>query len=132
MMKFDTLKEAAHFRVVENEDNYWLEDYWKVTIELFTKDVATTIMFLKNDCDDEELYFLSEIFEEIVEQTQSKEIISVLRSRLSKVKPENYNQENFKSEFMRKWVDYNEYIRSVQEEINYTEGRIHDSVQEKI
>lgn len=33
---------------------------------------------------------------------------------------------------MRKWVDYNEYIRSVQEEINYTEGRIHDSVQEKI
>lgn len=130
MMKFDTLKEAAHFRVVENEDNYWIEDYWKATIELFTKDVATTIKFLKNDCDDEKLYFLSEIFEEIVEQTQSKEIISVLRSRLSKVKPENYNQENFKSEFMRKWVDYNEYIRSVQEEINYAEGRIHDSVQE--
>ena len=47
MMKFDTLKEAAHFRVVENEDNYWIEDYWKVTIELFTKDVATTIKFLK-------------------------------------------------------------------------------------
>lgn len=32
---------------------------------------------------------------------------------------------------MRIWVDYNEYIRSVQEEINYAEGRIHDSVQEK-
>ena len=87
MIKFDTLKQATHFRVVESEDNYWVEDYWKATIELSTNDVAATIMFLQNDCDDEELYFLSEIFEEIVEQTQSKELVSVLRSRLAKVTP---------------------------------------------
>ena len=110
--------------MVESEDNYWVEDYWKATIELSTKDVAATIMFLQNDCDDEELYFLSEIFEEIVEQTQSKELVSVLRSRLAKVTPENYNQQNFKSEHMRKWVDYNEYVKSIEEEINYAEGRI--------
>ena len=124
MIKFDTLKEAARFRVVESEDNYWVEDYWKATIELFTKDVAATIMFLQNDCDDEELYFLSEIFEEIVEQTQSEELVAALRSRLAKVTPENYNQQNFKSEHMRKWVDYNEYVKSIEEEINYAEGRI--------
>ena len=53
MIKFDTLKEAARFRVVESEDNYWVEDYWKATIELFTKDVAATINFLQNECDDE-------------------------------------------------------------------------------
>ena len=124
MIKFDTLKEAAHFRVVESEENYWVEDYWKATIKLFTTDVNATIMFLRNDCDDEELYFLSEIFEEIVEQTQSKELVSVLRSRLAKVTPENYDQQSFKSEHMRKWVDYNEYIRSVEEEIDYAENRI--------
>lgn len=124
MIKFDTLKKAAHFRVVESEENYWVEDYWKATIKLFTTDVNATIMFLQNDCDDEELYFLSEIFEEIVEQTQSKELVSVLRSRLAKVTPENYNQQNFKSEHMRKWVDYNEYVKSIEEEINYAEGRI--------
>ena len=124
MIKFDTLKEDTHFRVVESEDNYWVEDYWKATTELSTKDVAATIMFLQNDCDDEELYFLSEIFEEIVEQTQSKELVSVLHSRLAKVTPENYNQQNFKSEHMRKWVDYNEYVKSIEEEINYAEGRI--------
>ena len=83
MIKFNTLKEVVQFRITESEDNYWIEDYWKVAIEMFTKDVATTIMFLQNDCDDEELYVLSEIFEEIVEKTQSKEIISTLRSRLS-------------------------------------------------
>ncbi len=112
MIKFNTLKEVAQFRIVESEDNYWIEDYWKSAIEMFTKDVNATVTFLQNDCNDEELYFLSEIFEEIVAQTQNKEIVSVLRSRLAKVTYENYNQQNFKSEYMRKWVNYNEYVRS--------------------
>ena len=124
MMEFHTLKEVAQFRIVESEDNYWVEDYWKAAIEMFTKDVSTTIMFFQNDCDDEELYFLSEIFEEIVDETQNMELVSALRYRLAKVTYENYNQKNFKSEHMRKWVDYNEYVRSVEEEINYAEGRI--------
>ena len=124
MMKFNTLREVVQFRIVESEDNYWVEDYWKAAIEMYVKDLSATIMFFQNDCDDEELYFLSEIFEEIVEQTQSKELVSVLRSRLAKVTPENYDQQGFKSEHMRKWVDYNEYVRSVEDEINYAEGRI--------
>ena len=124
MMKFNTLREVVQFRIVESEDNYWVEDYWKAAIEMYVKDLSATIMFFQNDCDDEELYFLSEIFEEIVEQTQSKELVSVLRSRLAKVTPENYNQQGFKSEHMRKWVDYNEYVRSVEDEINYAENKI--------
>ena len=124
MMKFNTLREVVQFRIVESEDNYWVEDYWKAAIEMYVKDLSATIMFFQNDCDDEELYFLSEIFEEIVEQTQSKELVSVLRSRLAKVTPENYDQQGLKSEHMRKWVDYNEYVRSVEDEINYAENRI--------
>lgn len=124
MMKFNTLREVVQFRIIESEDNYWVEDYWKAAIEMYIKDLSTTIMFFQNDCDDEELYFLSEIFEEIVEQTQSKELVTVLRSRLAKVTPENYDQQGFKSEHMRKWVDYNEYVRSVEEEIDYAENRI--------
>lgn len=124
MMKFNTLKEAMQFRIVEDEDNYWIEDYWKAAIEIFTKDIFATIYFIKNDCNDEELYWLSEIFEEIVEQTQSREIISALRARLAEVIPENYNQQNFKTEHMRKWIDYKEYIESIEEEINSAESRI--------
>lgn len=124
MMKFNTLREVVQFRIVESEDNYWVEDYWKAAIEMYVKDLSATIMFFQNDCDDEELYFLSEIFEEIVEQTQSKELVSVLRSRLAKVTPENYDQQGFKSELMRKWVDYNEYVRSIEDEINYAENKI--------
>ena len=80
-----------------------IEDYWKAAIKIFKDDVVATIMFLQNDCDDEELYVLSELFEEIVEQTQSKELVSVLRSRLAKVTSENYDKQSFKSEDMRKW-----------------------------
>ena len=126
MMKFNTLREAVQFRIVESEDNYWVEDYWKAAIEMYVKDISATIMFFQNDCDDEELYFLSEIFEEIVEQTQSKELVSVLRSRLAKVTPENYDQQVFKSKHMRMWVDYKEYVRSVDDEINYAENRIEE------
>lgn len=123
-MKFNTLREVVQFRIIESEDNYWVEDYWKAAIEMYVKDISATIMFFQNDCDDEELYFLSEIFEEIVEQTQSRELVSVLRSRLSKVTPENYDQQDFKSKYMRRWVDYNEYVKVIEEEIGYAENKI--------
>lgn len=124
MMKFNTLREVVQFRIIESEDNYWVEDYWKAAIEMYVKDISATIMFFQNDCDDEELYFLSEIFEEIVEQTQSRELVSVLHSRLAKVTPENYEQQAFKSKYMRRWVDYNEYVKVIEEEINYAENKI--------
>lgn len=130
MIKFNTLKEVVQFRITESEDNYWIEEYWSVAIEMFTKDVSATIMFFQNECNDEELYVLSEIFEEIAEKTQSREIVSALRSRLSKVSSENYNQQNFQSEHMRKWVDYAEYVRSVKQEIDYAQGCI-DADEEK-
>lgn len=50
--------------------------------------------------------------------------IQVLRNRLAKVVPETYCQQNFKSEHMRKYVDYNEYVRSVSMDIEYAEGQI--------
>ena len=34
-MKFTTMKQAAQFRITENEDDYWIEDYWKAAIEIF-------------------------------------------------------------------------------------------------
>lgn len=123
-MKFNTLKEVVQFRIIESEDNYWIEDYWKAAIEMFTKDVAATIIFLQTDCNDEELYWLSEIFEGIAEQTQSRELIEALRSRLARVTPDNYHQQDFDTEHMRKWVDYAEYVRSISEEIEFAEGRI--------
>ena len=123
-MKFTTMKQAAQFRITEKEDHYWIEDDWKAAIEIFTKDCAKTMKFFQNDCTDEEFYWLSEIFEEIAEKTQSKELISTWRSRLASVSSENYCQQNFTSKEMRQYVDYSEYVRSIKQEIDYAEGRI--------
>lgn len=89
------MKQAAQFRINENDIDYWIEDYWKAAIKIFTSNVNETIMFFRQECTDEEFYWLSEIFEEIAEKTQSSELIQVWRTRLSAVSPEKYNQTNF-------------------------------------
>lgn len=126
MMHFNTLKEAAQFRISENEDNYWIEDYWKAAVETAVRNIDEALTFIQKDCDNEELYVLSEIFEELVKRTKNRKIIQVLRERLEKVTPENYNQQDFTSEYMRKWVDYNEYVNVIEEEIGYADGQIED------
>lgn len=123
-MKFNTLKEAAEFRMIENEDNYWIEDYWKAAITVFSKDISKTIRFFESECTNEELYYLAEIFEELAEESQSKELITVLRARLAMVTPETYHQQSLACEHMRKYVDYAEFVRSIGMEIDYAEGRL--------
>lgn len=123
-MKFDNLKEAIQFRINESEDEYWIEDYWKAEIEIFTENISETIDFILNSCSDEELFWISEVFEDIAEQTQSKEFIKTLRTRLEKVTRENYRQENFKSKLMRNDIDFDEFQRSVGEEIENAKARI--------
>lgn len=123
-MKFHSLKEAAQFRIHESEDNYWEVDYWKAAVEVALQSVPNTIHYLQSDCSDEEFYWLSEIFEELAQKTHSKELVDALRTRLKQVTPENYHQQNFQSEHMRKYIDYNEYMRSIAEEIDYADGQL--------
>lgn len=114
-------------RICEETQDNWgdgIEQCWKIYIEIVTSDIEKAIAYFLRECTDEEFYWLSEAFEEISEKAQSKDLITAWHSRLAKVTPENYDQQGFKSEHMRKWVDYNEYVRSVEKEIDYAEGRI--------
>lgn len=126
MMYFNTLKEAAQFRITESEDNYWVEDYWKAAVETAERNINETLIFIQKDCDNEELYVLSEIFEEFAKRTQNRKVIQILRERLKKVTPANYSQQEFKLKYMREWVDYNEYVKVIEGEIDYAEGQIKD------
>ncbi|MCD8180975.1 MAG: hypothetical protein LUF26_05790 [Firmicutes bacterium] len=82
------------------------------------------IQFRINENKDEELFWISEVFEDIAERTQSKEFIKALRMRFEKVTHENYRQENFKSKLMRSDIDFDEFQRSVSEETENAEARI--------
>ena len=62
-----------------------LPDYWetsqviKAEIELFTRDLRETIEFLENECTEEQLLWLSEVFEEISAKLQIWEFIDALK-----------------------------------------------------
>lgn len=121
----DIIKERIRI-ADETQDNwdYGIEQCWKKYVDILSADIEKSIDFFLNDCTDEEFYWLSEAFEEIADKTQSQKLISAWRSRLATVTSQNYCQENFISKEMRQQVDYPEYVRSIEQEINYAKGRI--------
>lgn len=123
-MKFSTLKEVLQYYIQEDEDNYWVEDLWKDEITLACGDMKGTLDYLEKDCTDEEFYYFSEVFADIAKQTQSKAFTEALRARLTRVKSEEYDQKLFRSKHIREYVDYEKYVRSIMEEIDFAEGAI--------
>ena len=117
-------EELNHRLSLHINDDYGLKESWKRITAILSEDVIETIDFINNDCTDEEFFWLSEVFSDVSEVVQSKQFVETLRSRLARVNRETYNQNSFESEHMRKWVDYDEYIRSVSMEIDYAEGTL--------
>jgi len=118
----------------ETQDNwdYGIEQCCKEEIDILSRNMNETIMFFDNECTDEDFFWLSEVFEDIAEKTQSREFVEALRIRLAKVTRENYNQSGFESEHMRKYVDYDEYVRSVSIDIDYSESSINEDQKIKL
>lgn len=54
-------------------------------VDILSKDIYETITYLES-CSEEDIYFISEVFEDVSEQLQSKEYIACLR-RLDKKFP---------------------------------------------
>lgn len=67
------------------EDDYGIQDCWDKMIDILSKDVYETIAYLEN-CSEGDIYFISEVFEDISERLQRKEYIECLR-RLDKKFP---------------------------------------------
>lgn len=66
------------------------------------------------------------MFSDVSAKLQSIEFVKTLKNRFCKVTRETYNQDEFKSEHMRKWINYDEYVRSVGLEIDYAEGALNE------
>jgi len=50
------------------------------------------IRFIENECTDEELYWLSEVFEDIVDRTRSVEFVHCLQTRVQHVENPEWKQ----------------------------------------
>ena len=122
----DLREELDHRLSLHLNDDYGLEGSWKKITAILSENVIKTIDYIYNECTDEELFWISEVFSDVSEIVQSKEFVQALRSRLAQVTRETYDQKSFKSDHMRNWVDYDEYVRSVSMEIDYAEGALHE------
>ena len=111
---------------LDPNDDFETEKCWEEETQILSKDISGTLLFLEKECTDEEFFWLSEVFSDVSEILQSKKFIKVLRTRLAQVTRETYNQKSFQSEHMQKWVDYDEYVRSIGMEIDYAEGALHE------
>ena len=109
---------------LDPNDDFGTEKCWEEMTAILSEDIVATLHYFENECTDEEFYWLGAVFEDVAEKTQSKELIQVLRNRLTKVTPETYCQQNLKNEHMRKWVDYTEYVRGLSVDIDFAEGKI--------
>ena len=113
-----------HNMALDPNDDFGTEKCWEEMTAILSEDIVATLHYFENECTDEEFYWLGAVFEDVAEKTQSKELIQVLRNRLTKVTPETYCQQNLKNEHMRKWVDYTEYVRGLSVDIDFAEGKI--------
>ncbi len=62
-------------------------------VDLFTEDMDATIDFLLHDCTEDQFGWLSEVFDEIVEKSQSHEFVDAL-NKLAKKYPEETKRGN--------------------------------------
>ena len=83
-------------RSLELGDDFELEKQWEIEVLILTEDVNKIINYILKEISDENLYWISEVFEEIIEKTQSKKLLKSLEIRNEKVKDDNYKKEIFK------------------------------------
>lgn len=118
------------FLQLHPEDYLGIEECWSEMTDILSKDISATLEFFKNDCTDEEFYWLSPVFEDVAEKTKSPELIPVLRQRLSTVLEENYHEDAFQTVYSRDPVDFATFMKDVSMDIDYAEGYIDDSQQQ--
>ena len=89
-MNIEELKAVVAERkrvAIETQDewDYGIEQCWNKETEVLTRDIAQTINFIENECDDEIFCWIGEVFYDVAELTQSKEFVAAIKRRAEKV-----------------------------------------------
>jgi hypothetical protein len=86
---------AERFALVDN-DAWGLDAVWEKEISLLTRNMEDTIAYILTECTEEQLFWMSEVFEQIVQVTQSVAFLECLKERVKKVKNTEYQKEILK------------------------------------
>lgn len=92
MGRFDALHAAIHARRTEAGAYYYPDPWWDQEINAITADMTAAIDFVDTDCSDEELYWLSEIIDDVMDKTRNAEFLNCLRRRVQTVQNPQWRQ----------------------------------------
>ena len=93
------IQDRIHNPNAQYDADYW----WDKEIRLYTKDIKATINFITSECTDEELFWIGEIFDDLIENTNSVELYNCLCSRIELVSNPIWKddlRDNLKNAFM--------------------------------
>lgn len=79
------LKQALQIRIKDDPDNYFADSLWEEEIEAVCQDLTASIHFIQFECTDEELYWLGEVFDDIMDKIRNVDFLNCLRRRAQSV-----------------------------------------------
>ena len=85
MIDFEPFHAVIKERVTNPNAFYYADPWWDAEIKQFTLDVDTSIQFIREECSDEEFWWLGEIFDDLIEATRSAELLNAIRERVELV-----------------------------------------------
>ena len=91
-MNAEKLRETIKRRIAldANDDSATME-CWSIETDILTVNITESIEFLKT-CSEEEFYWLSEVFDEVIDKTQSQELFLAMCDRNALLENQEYRE----------------------------------------
>jgi len=84
MIKTELEKIFAILEKTDINDYDTYETLWNQEVELITTNLQEAILFIKNDCSETALSWISEVLEKIIDKTHSQEFLNAFKETANK------------------------------------------------
>ena len=85
MPDFTQFHHVIKERITNPNAQYFADPWWEEEIKQFTANMDETVEFILTECRDEELFWLGEVFDDIMDKTRSSQFLNSLRTRVQRV-----------------------------------------------
>ena len=82
----EDIRQVLSYRIkLQPEDDIATEECWKKETNILSRDIESTIHFLTTEAADDELAWLSEVFDDVIEATHSHAILDAIKQRAKNI-----------------------------------------------
>ena len=115
---------VKQFAKLEPHDSVGQQECWNKMIEILSSDIQESIKFFQNECSVEELYWLSPVFEDVADKTNSQQLIKVWKNNLKRITSKDFGNAKRNANNALQNISYKDYIDSIRQDIKYAEEAI--------